>query len=221
VRRPLLAVGLGAALLALAIPVALLGRSILSAPDRAEAARTPGGAQDAGSVFDRAADWTLGARSSDPFFRVAREYQNATSDPAAPVAEGTPVRLAALARTIGPASERSQAHVMVGAIFSLPAGDGSMSFARMRLIGGNRLLAQAVAELRRAVDLDDRNEAAKYDLELVLSSQTPEFAALSKRRLSAPNRPNTRSQHQGQDARHSRTRRRLKQGGSFSPGSGY
>lgn len=219
-RRPLLLVALGAALLALAIPTALLGRSLLSAPDRAQAARTPG-AQPAASAFDRAADWLLGARTADPFFRVARAYRKVTADPEAPVPEGTPVRLAALARRIGPASERSQAHVMVGAIFSLPAGNGSMSFARMRLIGGARLLAQSVEEIRRAVLLDDRSEAAKYDLELVLSSQIPEFSALSKRRLAAPSRPNKRSQHAGQDSRHPRTKKRLKQGGAFGHGSGY
>ena len=220
-RRPLLMLALGAALLALAIPIALLGRAALSAPDRAEAARAPGGSSGAGSPFDRAADWMLGVETSDPFFRVVRAYRKATADSTEPGDSGTPVRIAALARGIKAASERSQAHVMVGAVFALPAGNGSMSFARMRLIGGGRLLAQAVEELRRAVLLDDRNEAAKYDLELVLSSETPEFAALSKRRLSAPNRPNARSRHQGQDSKHPRTRRRLRQGGSFGQGSGY
>jgi hypothetical protein len=163
----------------------------------------------------------LGVRSSGPFFRVVRAYRKAMTDTSEPLDSGTPVRLAALARGIRSASERAQAHVMVGAVFALPAGNGSMSFARMRLIGGSRLLAQAVQEFRRAVSLDDRNEAAKYDLELVLSSETPEFAALSKRRLTAPNRPNARNQHQGQDAKNPRTRRRLKQGGSFGQGSGY
>jgi hypothetical protein len=221
VRRPLLTLALGAGLLALAIPVALLGRSALSAPDRAEAARSPGGARDAGSPFDRSADWLLGVGTSEPFFRVVREYLKATADSASTLDAGAPVRLAALARGIRSPSERSQAHVMVGAVFSFPAGNGSMSFARMRLIGGSRLLAQAVQELRQAVLLNDRNEAAKFDLELVLSSQTPEFAALSKRRLSAPNRPNARNQHQGQDSKNPRNRRRLKQGGSFGQGSGY
>jgi hypothetical protein len=221
VKRPLLLLGLGAALLALAIPVALLGRSVLSAPDRADAARTPAGGQQARSSFDQAADWVLGVRSSDPFFRVVRAYRKATADTSEPLDSGTPVRLAALARGIRSAAERSQAHVMVGTVFSLPAGNGSMSFARMRLIGGSRLLAQAVAEFRRAVLLDDRNEAAKYDLELVLSSETPEFAALSKRRLTAPNRPTARKQRAGQDAKNPRNRRRLKQGGSSGQGSGY
>ena len=213
--------GLGAALLALAIPVALLGRSVLSAPDRAEAARTPAGRHEARSAFNRAADWMLGVSSSSQFFRVVRAYRKDMADSSEPLDSGAPVRLAALARGIRPAGERAQAHVMVGAVSALPAGDGSMSFARMRLIGGSRLLAQAVEEFRRAVLLDERNEAAKYDLELVLSSQTPEFGALSKRRLTAPNRPNARKQQQGQDARNPRTRRRLKQGGSFGQGSGY
>src|SRR5262249_23366072 len=129
--------------------------------------------------------------------------------------------VAALARGIRSASERSQAHVMVGALFSLPAGDGSITFARMRLLGGNRLLTQATEEFRRAVVLDDRNEAAKFDLELVLSSQTPEFAALSKRRLAAPNQPTHPSRHQGQGARHPRTRHRPRRGGSSGQGTGY
>jgi hypothetical protein len=184
---------------------------VLNAPDR-----TAGG-----SAFDRAADWLLGVQNSDPFFRVVRAYEKATADPTAPVASGTPVRLAALARGIGPASERSQAHVMVGAVFSLPAGNGSMPFSRMRLIGGGRLLTQATEEFRRAVLLNGRNEAAKYDLELVLSSQTPEFTALSKRRLAAPNQPTKPSRHQGQGAKHPRTRRQLRQGGSAGQGSGY
>ena len=68
--------------------------------------------------------------------------------------------------------------------------------------------------------LDDRNEAAKYDLELVLSSETPEFAALSKRGCGAEP-ADTRSRHEGQDAKHPRTKRRLRQGGSFGQGSGY
>jgi hypothetical protein len=211
---------LGAALLALAIPLALLGRSVLSAPDRAEATRTPGAEPDANSAFDRAADWLLGVHTSDPFFRIVREYRKVTAD-ASQLDSGAPVRLAALARGLRSPSEQSQAHVMVGAVFSLPAGNGSMSFARMRLIGGGRLLTQAVEELRRAVVLDDRNEAAKYDLELVLSSATPEFGALSKRRLSAPNRPNAKNRRQGEDAKHPRTRRRLRQGGSFGQGRGY
>lgn len=220
-KRPLLALVLGACLLALAIPVALLGRSMLSAPDRAAAARTPAGAQQPTSAFDRAADWLLGVNTPAPFYRVVAAYGRATADPSQPVRSGTPVHLAALARGIHAPSERSQAHVMVGALFSLPAGDGSMTFARMRLIGGNRLLTQATEEFRRAVLLDERNEAAKFDLELVLSSQTPEFAALSKRRLAAPNQPTHPSRHQGQGAKHPRTRHRLRQGGSSGQGSGY
>lgn len=207
-KRQVIALVVGAGLLGLAIPVALLGRSALSAPN------------ESGSTFDRAANWIVGTASSEPFFRVARAYRKAYAASAGSADSGAPVRLAALARGIRSPRERSQAHVMVGAVFSLPAGNGSMSFARMRLIGGSRLIAQAVEELRRAVVLDDDNEAAKYDLELVLSSQTPEFAALSKRRLSAPNRPNAKSRHQGQDSRHGRTRKRLRQGGSFGQGSG-
>ncbi len=101
-RRPLLMLALGAALLALAIPIALLGRSALSVPDRAEAARAPAALADAGSPFDRAADWMLGVETSDPFFRVVRAYRRATADSSEPDDSGTPVRLAALARGIKP-----------------------------------------------------------------------------------------------------------------------
>jgi hypothetical protein len=219
-RRPLLAVAAGVALLGLSIPLALLGRAALATPDRVEAARTPGAVEGSLSPFDRAAGWLVGAPGTDPFFQLVREYRRA-NDSASSADASAPVRLATLARRVGPRSEQAQAHLMVGALFALPAGDGSMSFGRLRQMGGGRLLEQAVQEFREAALLDDRNEAAKYDLELVLASQTSAFSALSGRRQTPTSGPNGRNRHEGQTAKHPRTKRRLRQGGSYGSGSGY
>jgi hypothetical protein len=206
-----LAVVVGVAAIALAVPLVLLGRAVLATPDRAAST----------GAFDRAADWLLGVRNDDAFFKLVRTYRRAISDPNSLVDSSTPVKLATLARRIAPRTERVQAHLMIGAIFALPAGNGSMSFGRMRQFGGGPQLDQATEEFREAAMLDERNEAAKYDLELILRSQTPAFQALSKRRLSAPERPNGRNTKQGQDTKHPRTKRRLKQGGVYGSGSGY
>lgn len=210
-RRSLLAVAAGVTAIALAVPLVLLGRAVLATPDRSAST----------GAFDRAADWLLGVADDDAFFALVRAYRRAVADPGSSVDSATPIKLATLARGIGPRTERAQAHLMVGAIFALPAGNGSLSFGRMRQFGGGPLLDQAAQEFREAALLDDRSEAAKYDLELVLRSQTPAFQALSKRRLSAPERPNGRNNKQGQDTKHPRTKRRLKQGGVYGSGSGY
>jgi hypothetical protein len=220
-RRPLIAAVAGVAALGLSIPLALLGRAVLAAPDRVEVARSPGGVQEGASGFDHAADWLLGVGGADPFFQLVREYRQAISHSGSFAGAGTPVRLATLARTVKPRSEQAQAHLMVGTVFALPAGNGSISFGRMRQFGGARLLAQAEEEFRAAALLDDRNEAAKYDLELVLASQTGRFSPLSGRRQTPTNRPSGQKRHQGQDAKHPRTRRKLKQGGVYGSGNGY
>ena len=224
-RRPLLVAALGAILLALSIPLALLGRAVLATPDRVEAARagvSAGAAtQVERSLFDRAADGLLSVDEDDPFARLIHEYRRATAASGSFAETATPVRLASLARKVKPRSERAQGHLMVGTVFALPAGDGSMSFGRMRQMGGGRLLTQAQEEFREAALLDDRNEAAKYDLELVLKSQTGPFSALSGRRQTPTQRPSGQKRHQGQDAKHPRTRRKLRQGGVYGSGSGY
>lgn len=220
-RRPLVAVVVGACALALSIPLALLGRAVLATPDRVEAARLPGGQQQGLSAFDQAADWLLGVEENQPFFKVVQVYRRTVSNPSGSTDSGAAVRLATLARRVKPRSERAQTHLMVGKVFALPAGDGSISFGRLRQFGGGRLLAQAEEEFRAAALLDDRNEAAKYDLELVLASQTAPFSALSGRRQTPANRPSGRKRNQGQDARHPRTHRRLRQGAVSGSGSGY
>jgi hypothetical protein len=224
-RRPSLVAALGAVLLGLSIPLALLGRAVLATPDRVEAARAGVAAgtttQDGRSPFDRAADGLLSVGGDDPFAQLTREYRRTTAASGSFADSATPVRLATLARKVRPRSERVQAHLMVGTVFSMPAGNGSMSFGRMRQMGGGRLLTQALEEFREAALLDDRNEAAKYDLELVLKSQTAPFSALSGRRQTPTQRPSGQKRHQGQDAKHPRTRRKLRQGGVYGSGSGY
>jgi hypothetical protein len=224
-RRPLLVAALGAVMLGLSIPLALLGRAVLATPDRVEAVRVGVSAgtavQEGRSLFDRAADGLLGAREDGPFAQLTREYARATQASGSFAGSATPLRLATLARNVRPRSERAQAHLMVGAVFALPAGDGSMTFGRMRQMGGGRLLTQATEEFRAAALLDDGNEAAKYDLELVLKSQTAPFSALSGRRQTPTKRPSGKDRHQGQDAKHPRTRRKLRQGGVYGSGSGY
>jgi hypothetical protein len=225
VKRPLLAVGLGVVALALSIPLVLLGRAMLAAPERADVARMdlPAGArvETTRSFFDRAADDLLGVGTDDPFFELAAQYRHAVSATGSAVTPGTAVRLAALARRVQTRGEQSQAHVMVGSVFALPAGTGSISFGRLRQFGGGRLLAQAEQEFREAALLDDRNDAAKYDLELILASRSAPFSALSKRRQTPADRPFSVKRHQGRDAKHARTHRRLRQGGVKARGSGY
>ena len=78
-RRSLLLTAAGVAALVVAIAFALLGRAVLAAPDRVEAARA-GGAQEERSPFDRAADWLLGVGDPDPFFKLVRTYRRAVAD---------------------------------------------------------------------------------------------------------------------------------------------
>ncbi len=225
-RRSLLLAALGVAALGLSIPLALLGRAVLAAPDRVELAHMdrPAGArvEESRSFFERVADGLLGANRQDPFLALVREYRHAISAPTPVMASPTPILLATLAREIGPRSERSQAHLMVGAIFALPSGTGAMSFARMREIGGGRLLGQAAGELREAALLDDRNEAAKYDLELLLKSQAGSLSSRAIHRGTKKTKnPTGHKKQKGSDAKHPRTRRQLRQGGVYGSGKGY
>lgn len=210
-RRPLLALALGACALGLSIPLALLGRAVLAAPDRAAG----------GGVFDRVTDSMLGIRRDTAFEQVVHAYRRARAMSDAAPEAGAPVHLSSLARRVTPRLERAQTHVMIGALFSLPAGDGSITFGRLRQMEGGRVLSQAAAEFRQAVSLDGSNEAAKYDLELVLASQIAPFSALSGRRQTPTQQPPSKSHRQGHDTKHPRTHRRLKEGSVSGSGNGY
>jgi hypothetical protein len=131
-----------------------------------------------------------------------------------------PVRLAQLARRVDNADERAQAHVMTGAVFALPAGNGTVSFDLVRQLGGARLLEEAAAEFRAAARIDDQNEAAKYDLELLLKKDAIARRSAGNGRP-AGQRPNARQARQ--QRRNASTRRRVEEhsAGIYSTGSGY
>ena len=157
-RRGLLLAAIGVAALALSIPLALLGRAVLA---------TPGTTSPSG-VPERAAAELLAAERAQRFSTVVDAYREAVAVPALAIRANNPIQLAHLIPTLPSAKERSQAHVMVGAIFALPAGDGRISFDLLRRAGAMRFFEQATAEFHAGARADDGNEAAKYDLELVL-----------------------------------------------------
>jgi hypothetical protein len=174
-RRELVLVVAGLAALVLAIPLALLGRSVLETPAavaRANAA-WPDGAKVSRnrSLVDRVADQLLATDRAEAFARIVAEYRRATSDPVFAVEPINPVRLSKLIEALRSDGERAQAHVLVGAIFARPAGNGEVGFDAVRRAGLGLLLDQAVEEFRSAARIDDRNENAKYDLELLLKQQ--------------------------------------------------
>ncbi len=220
-RRQLLVAVLGAVALALSIPLALLGRAVLATPTDVTAVE-PGTAraQEDRSPAERAAASLLAADRAERFAELVRDYRRAAATPAVGAASMAPVRLAQLARSLRNADERAQAHVMVGAAFALPAGNGTVSFDLVRQLGGARLLEEAAAEFRAATRIDDRNEAAKYDLELLLKRDAIARRSRSERRP-AGQRPSTRRARQ--QRRNASTRRRVEEhsAGIYSTGRGY
>ena len=109
---------------------------------------------------------------------------------------------------------------MVGAVFALPAGNGTVSFDLLRQLGGARLLEQAAAEFRTATRIDDQNEAAKYDLELLLKREAIARGSAANGRPDGqrPNERRARRQRRNAD-----TRRRVEEhsAGIYSTGRGY
>jgi hypothetical protein len=219
VRRQLLVAVLGVAALALSIPLALLGRAVLATPTEVTAVGTAPAEEDR-SPAERAAASLLAADRAERFSEVVRAYRRAAAAPAVGAASMAPVRLAQLARRLRNADERAQAHVMVGAVFALPAGNGTVSFDLVRQLGGARLLEEAAAEFRAAARIDDRNEAAKYDLELLLKRDAIARRSHSEGRP-AGQRPNARQARQ--QRRNASTRRRVEEhsAGIYSTGRGY
>jgi hypothetical protein len=222
VRRQVLVAAAGAVALALSIPLALLGRAALATPTEATSLDAPvnGSVRQHPTLAERAAARLLAADRSDRFAAVVQAYRRAEATPAVGAASMAPVRLAQLARRLGNADERSQAHVMVGAVFALPAGNGTVGFDLLRQLGGARLLEQAAAEFRAAARIDDQNEAAKYDLELLLKRDAIKRRSAANSRP-AGQRPNARQARQ--QRRNASTRRRVEEhsAGIYSTGRGY
>lgn len=225
-RRPLLAAAAGVVALGLSIPLVLLGRAVLAAPDRVEVLRIEapvgGGAQARRSLFDRAADSLLGSDRAGPLFEITREYREAAAEPSAIVSSDMPLRLARLARRVGPAPERSQAHLMAAAVFALAAGNGSMRFERLRDLGRGGLLGEAIGQLRESALLDDRNDAAKYDLELILKERARALPGrATERGTKQTKRPFEQGKHEGHQVSHPQPRRKLHRGSGAGDGRGY
>ena len=219
-RRHLLTAAAGLTALAAAILLALLGRAVLATPAAVEHTGRTGAAPT-----ERAAARLLAADRAERPFAIFRAYRRAAAAPAIALSSNTPLRLAALAKRLGTARERSQAHVIVGATFALPAGNGSIGFDAVREAGGGRLLDQALGEFLAAARLDDRNEAAKYDLELLLKAEARKRAA-SRRQTSSRHRTGEQK-HRGRrpERRRRQTRARVpreqRAAGSSGAGGGY
>ena len=110
--------------------------------------------------------------------------------------------------------------MVVGATFALPAGNGSVGFDAVRQLGGSRLLDQAAGEFRAAALLDDTNEAAKYDLELLLKSQARTERTQSRRRHRSDRR-SARKTSQRRAQKRERGSREEHAAGTSAAGSGY
>ena len=224
-RHPVTAAVAGVCALVLAVPVALLGRAVLATPAAVAResvdwpARTHVVQSD--GLADRAARSLLGAGSPGRLSQIALAYRRAAAAPALSDTSATALRLAELARHVSSPAARSQAHVIAGAAFVLPAGTGGLGFDAVRRLGGGASLEQAAQEFRAAIAADGRNEAAKYDLELLLKSE-----ARSQR---APHRQGKPPQQQARKRRHvpprnrssRHVRRERRPGALYANGSGY
>lgn len=216
----------GVCALALATPIALLGRAVLATP--AEVARQsrdwPSGARvvRGNGLADRAARSLLGVDSPGRLPEIARAYRRAAAAPAVSDTSATALRLAELAQHLGSAAARSQAHVLAGAVFALPAGNGGLAFAAVRRLGGAASLSQAAQEFRAAIAADGRNEAAKYDLELLLKDAARSRATqhhhgkATRRHGSRRQRARPRKRNTGRP-----TPKRRQGGAVYSNGTGY
>lgn len=226
-RRRLGLAAAGAAALALAIVLALVGRAVLATPAAVarEGRGWPEGARVERShgVAERVAASLLAADRAERLYAIARAYRRAAASPATSATTLTPVQLADQTRRLGSPLERAQAHVLVGAVLALPAGNGSISFDAVRQLGGGRLLDQAAEEFRAAAILDDGNAAAKYDLELLLKRAA--MTRASRRNDSRQRSTKQQGKQRQRSRRHRRksTRASLKRhaGAIYSNGSGY
>lgn len=210
-RHPVAAAAAGVCALVLATPVALLGRAVLA---------TPGPAARSDGPAERAARDLLGVGGPDRLSQIARTYRRAAANPAVTDTSTTALRLAELARRVATPAARSEAHVLAGAVFALPAGTGGLDFAAMRRLGGAASLEQAAQEFRAAIAADPRNEAAKYDLELLLKD---EARSRAQHHRGKPSKHQRGKRQRVAPKKHSKRRAPAKrrQGGLYSSGSGY
>ena len=175
-RRPVFAAA-GVAALAASIALALLGRAVLATPaavDRAAAAWPESvhvGARQR-SLADRTAAYLLAADRADAFNEIVGIYRNAIALPAAAGDPRGPVQITRLIPRLRSPEERAQALVMAGTLLAYSAGAGfGVVLPRQDQAPTAIVLGQAREDFRAAVRSDPGNEAAKYDLELLLRQQ--------------------------------------------------
>ena len=172
-RRQLLLAAAGAVALALSVRAVLVGRAVLATPGEVARATTswPSDTRVAKrerDLADRAAASLLATDRAERFGEIVRIYRDATALPVVAGQPTGPIRIAHLIPTLHTDRERAQALVMASTLLAMAAGDGLGVAEIGRDAGSKALLLQALGGFRAAVASDDRNEAAKFDLELLL-----------------------------------------------------
>jgi hypothetical protein len=177
VRRALLLACAAGALL-LGVAALALGRSVRAVPaaihreDATIVAVAPGLTIGPRSPGERAARAAVGAPDRHRYFEALQLYADAARAAGLGDAFGdvdtlqgehgtNELRIAGLLADLHDPRERSQAATMLGTLILLYSANG-------RAAGGPQLVQQAVGDFQDAVRSDPRNDAAKYDLELLL-----------------------------------------------------
>jgi hypothetical protein len=167
-----------AAVLLLGVAALALGRSVHAVPaalhreDATIVAVAPGLSIGPRSTGERIARAAVGAPDRRTYFQALQLYADATHAAGVGDAFGdvdtlqgqhgtNELRIAGLLAGLRDQRERSQAATMLGTLIMLYSANG-------RATGGAQLVQQAVADFQDAIRSDPRNDAAKYDLELLL-----------------------------------------------------
>jgi hypothetical protein len=177
---------LGLLALGISIPLALLGRATLATPTKVERSLTEWPAYATVNParrppFERAAGVLVGAGPAEHFAAAVRTYRRASTPP---VFDVPPETLASELHAISglpPGKARAQGLLMLGTLFVLATGgDGRiLGSANARKESGN-LIREAMDDFRAAIVMDDGNEDAKYDLEVLLRLQIASQPAQKK-----------------------------------------
>ena len=163
--------------LAVSIPLALLGRATLATPTKVERSLTEWPTYAAVEPtrrppFERAATTLLGAGRAEHFAAAVRTYRQASAPPVFDVPPETLASELHAISSLPPGKARAQGLLMLGSLFVLATGgDGRiLGGANARKESGN-LIREAMDDFRAAIVMDDGNEDAKYDLEVLLRLQ--------------------------------------------------
>lgn len=227
--RRVLLVAAGVLALVLAIVLAALGRAVLETPHAVaqRSASWPANARldEHRTLAERTAERLLAADRAQALVKIVDTYRRLTRVPIVAGDAEHPLQLARMIPSLRTERERAQAHMLVGAIFALPAGKGTVSFDLLRRVGAGRLLDEAAAEFRAATRIDDRNEKAKYDLELLLKGEAQARqkaqAARDRSAKAAKQRKEAERKRRRTHRRKARPAREEHAAGIYASGSGY